>query len=291
MMDPHGDAIGRLLGRLHACPLPPPTESNTGESGGFDTAVVAALAADVADVPALPGGRKARRSRSVSREQVGLQGRAGEGALWQEMEAWAAELPVIWTAEHADVESVPSRQVLSEELRWLCKEDGVVAPSPVVLIHKDVHGANLLQLPASSGGGLRLIDAEFADVGPRAFDVANFFLECAFVEEDGSWDWERVPTREAQLSFARAYALAFSADLTTAEADVEADALVSEWSRGWGLVAHLWNILWALATAVAAEGGGGAADGAGEDFDFLSYAAGRWERYLHEKEQMLHLWM
>ena len=57
----------------------------------------------------------------------------------------------------------------------------------------------LLLLPliglAGAAYALRLIDYEFACVNPRAFDVANFFLECAFVEETEEWNWGRVPPR------------------------------------------------------------------------------------------------
>jgi thiamine kinase-like enzyme len=181
------------------------------------------------------------------------------------------------------------------EVQWVSQE-GVVAPTKSTIIHKDVHALNLLQLPAAAGGSLRLIDAEFADVGPSAFDVANFFLECAFVEEDGSWDWEREPAESDRRDFARAYVRAHHSahlpgisdaevEISDAEVEVESEALVAEWARGWGLVAHLWNILWALTTAMAeADAGGG---GGPDDFDYLGYAFGRWQRYLLEKETLI----
>jgi thiamine kinase-like enzyme len=179
---------------------------------------------------------------------------------------------------------VPVRKALMAEVQWVSQE-GVVAPTKSTIIHKDVHALNLLQLPAAAGGSLRLIDAEFADVGPSAFDVANFFLECAFVEEEGSWDWERVPAESDRRDFARAYARAHLPGISDAEVEVESEALVAEWARGWGLVAHLWNILWALTTALAeADAGGG---GGPDDFDYLGYAVGRWQRYLLEKETLI----
>jgi hypothetical protein len=63
---------------------------------------------------------------------------------------------------------------------------------------------------------------------------------------------------------------------------------VSEWTDGWPLVAHLWNILWALSTAAQnqrtrAEGDEGAA--VGDDFDYDAYAAARWAEYLRQKSQ------
>jgi aminoglycoside phosphotransferase (APT) family kinase protein len=251
MQAPYRRLIAALMGRLHACPL---------------------LPAD-ADV-AVDGADKAR--------------------LWTEMEAWAAALPGDWTGLEASRDSgshvppsLPVRKALMAEVQWMTQE-GVVAPTKSTIIHKDVHALNLLQLPAAAADTnlpLRLIDAEFADVGPSAFDVANFFLECAFVEEDGSWDWERVPTESDQRDFARAYARAHFPGISDAEVEVESEALVAEWARGWGLVAHLWNILWALTTALAeADAGGG---GGPDDFDYLGYAVGRWQRYLLEKETLI----
>ena len=272
MQAPYRGLIAALLGRLHACPLLPAD---------------ADVAVDDAD--------KAR--------------------LWTEMEAWAAALPGDWTgleasrgaagAQHGAQHgaqpgvqpgvqpensgphvppSLPVRKALMAEVQWVSQE-GVVAPTKSTIIHKDVHALNLLQLPAAAGGSLRLIDAEFADVGPSAFDVANFFLECAFVEEDGSWDWERVPAESDRRDFARAYVRAHLPGISDAEVEVESEALVAEWARGWGLVAHLWNILWALTTALAeADAGGG---GGPDDFDYLGYAVGRWQRYLLEKETLI----
>ena len=210
-------------------------------------------------------------------EEDARAGGGGSGAdarFFTDMASWASALPEAWTAQPA----VPGRAVLAAEVDWLRNGGGrVVGPSPSAILHRDVHGANILRLAA--GGSLKLIDFEFADVGPRAFDVANFFLECAFVEEDESWDWGRVPSEADQADFARAYATAAGAAPEAAEA--EAQALLVEWAAGWGLVAHVWNVLWALTTAAAAGPVG--ADDAEQGFDYVEYACLRWERYLHEK--------
>ena len=149
-----------------------------------------------------------------------------------------------------------------------------------------------------AGGGarsyaLRLIDYEFACVNPRAFDVANFFLECAFVEETEEWNWGRVPPRSQKRAFAAAYAAAWQAQRTGREgaAPLEADALLREWESGWNLAAHVWNVLWALTMAhkrgpvVAADAGGGAQSSV-DTFDYVGYAVGRWARYAWEKRAM-----
>ena len=65
-----------------------------------------------------------------------------------------------------------------------------------------------------------------------------------------------------------------------------------------GLVAHLWNILWALTTAFQSQAPTLAASSAtssppstpadavvGDGFDYAAYATLRWERYLWEKER------
>ena len=90
-----------------------------------------------------------------------------------------------------------------------------------------------------------------------------------------------------------------------------------EWNEGWGLCAHLWNILWALSVAHGGDGGGASPETAAEDeeeaaakrarteethdgeaqppaaaasdapadggFDYAAYALARWHRYLAEK--------
>ena len=275
MVAPHGDAIGRLLGTLHALPLPSSTAEGTRAAGDE--------AAD--ETPA------ARR-------------------FWDDMVGWAAALP-------ADASPAPAA-LLAEigELR------ATVAASPDAIIHRDVHGANLVLPPAAAGAAaaLRLIDWEFACVGPRAFDVANFFLECAFVEESGAWDWARVPDRAARTRFAAAYQAGWDARVgRDGPRSKGAPALVDEWDAGWGRCAHLWNILWAM-TVAHGTGGGGAGGGGAEEaaakrqrtagvepdagggeqpaitgavtspavaeeapFDYDAYARARWERYLMEK--------
>jgi thiamine kinase-like enzyme len=193
----------------------------------------------------------------------------GETRFWADMQAWASALPEAW----AQRPTTPGKARLLAEVSWL-REGGLVGPSPLAVLHKDVHGANLLVLPS---GDLQLIDLEFADVGPRAFDVATFFLECAFVEADERWDWSRVPTDADQAAFARAYSRVLAVDASEETVASTAQALLNEWAAGWGLVAHVWNVLWALTTAAAETdvGVGG--------FDYLEYACLRWERYLHEK--------
>ena len=150
-------------------------------------------------------------------------------------------------------------------------------------------------------------------VGPRGFDIANFFLECCFVEESESWDWDLAPSAAEKLAFATAYVdelhlLRDAADLaaldnaTTSPTNVVTTPaeLVVECDAGWPLVAHLWNILWATTTACAeaaaasgresASGDAGAAIAAtgavGDGFDYMAYAEERWGRYLVEKHRL-----
>ena len=125
------------------------------------------------------------------------------------------------------------------EVSWLRR---IPSHSKACIIHRDVHGANLIETGA---GALRLIDFEFlqvcavptapaaffprlqqppdqqraplparrvamrrgarrVQVAPRAFDVANFHLECAFDEESERFDWRLLPTTTQKLDFATA---------------------------------------------------------------------------------------
>lgn len=192
--------------------------------------------------------------------------------FWDDMVAWAETLPSAWPSGL----TAPTGSALLADVRWL---RGVVRPSPCALCHRDVHAMNLI---LSSDGSLRLIDWEFACVAPRAFDVVNFFLECCFVEETEGWDWSRVPSPEQRLGFAREYSAHLGAgdgQVHSQEAIVE--SLLSEWDESWSLVAHLWNILWALQVVHANSSDNGGA--VGEGFDYGSYAAARWQQYCLEK--------
>ena len=135
-----------------------------------------------------------------------------EDTFWTDMHSWAEALPS---------SCEPSPIVLKEALVEL---RDLAVQSPVCICHRDIHGANLLLTPT---GELRLIDFEFGCAAPRgewqlllmlfadqcypAFDVANFFLECCFVEETEQWDWALVPSHEQKLLFAKAYASAWGA--------------------------------------------------------------------------------
>ncbi|KAL1520094.1 hypothetical protein AB1Y20_023568 [Prymnesium parvum] len=190
-------------------------------------------------------------------------------AFFDDMSTWAAALPPsLPTPARAPPSPPPTRARLVEEVAWL---RGVPAPSAACVAHHDV--------------------------APRAFDIANFFLECCFVEESESWDWSLEPTREEKLAFTTAYTdeLRSLFDDTT-----DKEELLAECEAGWPLVAHLWNVLWAMTTAVAQETSPahtqvkGSDEGSVDDvshgekvgggFDYVAYACERWTEYLKQKD-------
>ena len=150
--------------------------------------------------------------------------------------------------------------VLDDPERTIILAPPPPTPPPPAAAPKQPEEAGAGAGAGGGGGALRLIDFEFACAAPRAFDVANFFLECAFVEETESWDWDRAPRHARKLAFARAYATAYnkaaaapSNTNTTSAAPLGAEALLREWEQGWNLAAHLWNVLWALTIAKARD--------------------------------------
>ena len=117
-----------------------------------------------------------------------------------------------------------------------------------------------------------------------------------------------MPTRSPAAS-SHSCAFRYVAELRelTGAAPSSAELMV-ECESGWPLVAHLWNILWAMTTAVAeaeaaAAGRSTSEDGStpalqpdpeaapdaaavpvGAGFDYMTYACERWRRYQEERE-------
>lgn len=130
-------------------------------------------------------------------------------------------------------------------------------------------------------GRIQLIDFEYGGVNYKSFDIANHFNEFAggtTEEENGVADYALFPTEERQEAFVRAYVRA-SAGSNESEGDDE-DKQVKSLLRevhAFVLANHLYWGLWAVNQA-AMEGC--------DDFDYLTYAACRFDEYKKGKAKI-----
>ena len=104
--------------------------------------------------------------------------------------------------------------------------------SPDVFCHNDVHAGNLLYDRVKRS--LTLIDYEYAGLGPRGFDLANFFCEFAGFECDCS----KIPDRDFRRKF-----LSFYLGSTSSEEKV---ASLEKEVKAWVPVTYFFWALWAI---------------------------------------------
>ena len=134
------------------------------------------------------------------------------------------------------------RETLFGVMRARCDQAG----SRTVYCHNDIHAGNFLF--DRKNDVLTLIDYEYADYGPRAFDMANMFCEFAGFE----CDYTRYPTAGLRREFYNAYSME----------PEEALALESE-VAAWTPVTHVFWALWAIIQSKFSS----------IDFDFVGFAA------------------
>jgi len=140
-----------------------------------------------------------------------------------------------------------ARRLLFDVVRGRCD----VVDSQTVYCHNDIHAGNFLLNKQTDN--LTLIDYEYADYGPRAFDMANLFCEFAGFE----CNYDQFPTAKLRREFYVAY-------LPTSASDADIDGLEAE-VAAWTPVTHVFWALWAVIQAKYSV----------IDFDFLGFAAMR----------------
>jgi ethanolamine kinase len=183
--------------------------------------------------------------------------RSRANAIWDTLQLWfdlaygVANDPSMFRNDSAKRSLLDSlkidasaRSLLFENVRSRC--DAV--NSQTVYCHNDIHAGNFLLDRKTDN--LTLIDYEYADFGPRAFDMANLFCEFAGFE----CNYDQFPTAALRREFYAAY---LPSDATT----MEIDALEAE-VAAWTPVTHAFWALWAVIQAKYSA----------IDFDFLGFA-------------------
>ena len=203
-----------------------------------------------------------RLHKEVSPELIPQPNSAGvqcsrANAIWDTLQLWfdlaygVANDPSMFkndSAKRALLDSLKidatARSLLFEDVRSRCE----AVNSQTVYCHNDIHAGNFLLDRKTDN--LTLIDYEYADFGPRAFDMANLFCEFAGFE----CNYDQFPTAALRREFYAAY---LPSDATT----TDIDALEAE-VAAWTPVTHAFWALWAVIQAKYSA----------IDFDFLGFA-------------------
>eukprot|EP00123_Amoebidium_parasiticum_P009077 comp19218_c1_seq1/m.21978 comp19218_c1_seq1/g.21978 ORF comp19218_c1_seq1/g.21978 comp19218_c1_seq1/m.21978 type:complete len:356 (-) comp19218_c1_seq1:173-1240(-) len=174
----------------------------------------------------------------------------------------------------------PAKQKLFEEkcsIDTIQKELAELQPildglnSPVVFCHNDLLCENILY--DSKLEQVRFIDYEYGTYSYRGFDIGNHF--CEFAGMDEPVDYSKYPKRDLQLQWLRHYLHEFKQHVPT---DEEVEELYKEVNK-FALAAHFFWGIWALVQAKYSD----------INFDYLSYAAVRFNEYFANKERFLSL--
>ena len=137
-----------------------------------------------------------------------------------------------------------ARRLLFEVVRERCDK----VNSHTVYCHNDIHAGNFLINRQTDD--LTLIDYEYADYGPRAFDMANLFCEFAGFE----CNYDQYPEHTLRREF-------YSSYLGVPSSSADVDSLEEE-VAAWTPVTHAFWALWAVIQAKYSS----------IDFDFLGFA-------------------
>jgi len=155
---------------------------------------------------------------------------------------------------------------LSHEWKWIQAEFPKNEDSwanEVVLLHGDAQSLNVL-VNNASGEDIRLIDYEYACYGPRAWDIANTWLEYADMNNLKADFALEYPSLQEQLDFLHGY------DQAVDEATLHLRA--SAVNR-YAILSHFQWTIWSLIQDAAST-----KEIAG-DYDYLEYGLERWKAY------------
>ncbi|KAJ3641303.1 hypothetical protein Zmor_027815 [Zophobas morio] len=188
--------------------------------------------------------------------------------IWNKVQSFLDLVPDVFTDtnKHTRFQGLKiPKALLQAELHYLKRvldEPGL----PVVFCHNDLLLGNVVYTQEKNC--VTFIDYEYAAFNYQAFDIANHFLEFAGVEDA---DFSRYPSEELQRNWLCIYLEEFKGNFGAEDID----RLLREVNR-FVLVSHLFWGIWALIQTEHSY----------IDFDFLGYAAVRFEEYFTRKEEL-----
>ncbi|XP_024892785.1 ethanolamine kinase 1-like [Temnothorax curvispinosus] len=162
---------------------------------------------------------------------------------------------------------IPSHAILEEEYQIL-KSTLSKVNSPVVFAHNDLLLGNILYNPKRES--VVFIDYEYTAFNHQAFDIVNHFTEFAGFDEP---DYSLYPDENFQRMWLKEYLQVYNATTTVSEREV--DKLYWQVTKFTPLPHFLWAC-WALIQSEHSH----------IDFDFLAYAAIRFNEYFKWKGEI-----
>ncbi|XP_014236321.1 ethanolamine kinase 1 [Trichogramma pretiosum] len=187
--------------------------------------------------------------------------------IWEKTEKFMSIMPKNFadpTKQKKFEKLIKPHSILMQEYQTL--KDGLSQlNSPVVFCHNDLLLTNILHNEKENK--VTFIDFEYAAYNFQAFDIANHFAEFAGVDEP---NYSLYPDEELQKIWLRFYLERFRSNTHIPEEDV---AILYEQVNNFVLLTHFFWGCWALIQSQYSL----------IDFDFLEYAALRFNEYFRMK--------
>ncbi|XP_017787130.1 PREDICTED: ethanolamine kinase [Nicrophorus vespilloides] len=197
-----------------------------------------------------------------------------EPMLWRKLDDFLKLVPERFSdaAKHEKyLQTVLPKDEIRNEIEFL-KERLLQLQSPIVFTHNDLLLGNVVY--TASNESVTFIDFEYAAFNYQAFDIGNHFSE--FVGLD-SIDYAKYPGKEFQYAWLKEYLTVFKKGEVS---DEDVERLYVQVNQ-FALASHVFWGVWALIQAEHSY----------IDFDFMGYAAIRFNEYFSRKEQFLSLEM
>lgn len=193
-----------------------------------------------------------------------------EAFIWEKMKKFMQIMPKRFSdpLKQAKFETlIPFHATLEKEYQ-IMKSTLSKVNSPVVFAHNDLLLGNILYDEKQES--VIFIDYEYTAFNYQAFDIVNHFTEYAGFDEP---DYSLYPDENFQKMWLKEYLRVYSATINVSEKDI--DKLYWQVTKFTPLPHFLWGC-WALVQSEHSH----------IDFDFLTYAAIRFNEYFKWKEEI-----
>ncbi|KAF5270380.1 hypothetical protein FQR65_LT05568 [Abscondita terminalis] len=164
---------------------------------------------------------------------------------------------------------IPQNKILEEMnilKKKLCKLN-----SPLVFTHNDLLLGNIIYTPEKNQ--VSFIDYEYSALNYQAYDIGNHFAEFVGLE---NVDYSNYPNKELQWDWLRIYLSALQGDNNVSDRDIQK---LYVQANQFSLVSHIFWGIWSLLQA----------EHSNIDFNFMEYAAIRFNEYYAKKDIFLSL--
>lgn len=212
-------------------------------------------------------------SHMAHMHQVKVADQPHQPVLWNKLQNFLDLVPERFTdsCKHRRYEEViVPKQKIQEEINLL-REKLSKLNSPIVFAHNDLLLGNVVH--TSENNTVTFIDFEYSALNYQAYDIGNHFAEFVGLE---NVDYSKYPGKELQWNWLRVYLSVLQGDDNISDRDIQKLYVqVNQFS----LVAHIFWGVWALIQAEHSY----------INFDFMEYAAIRFNEYFAKKDAFLAL--